>query len=114
MSLSGARAERRLRRGSGTNNDVFGFGFVLYSGTDVAGRNSSEENVGGVDVGASLNVELGFSFCSGGIVLKLVELGSTLDFSLCKDGIEATDGRFSLWTKSLEGGDDGECSSCLW
>jgi hypothetical protein len=78
----------------------------LYSGTDVAGRNSSEENVGGVDVGASLNVELG----SVGVSLE-VGLGS--DFSLCKDGIGATDGRSSLWTKSLEGGDDGECSSCL-
>ena len=119
MSLFGGRAERRLRRSSGTNVDVFG-GFGLNSGTDVTGgvdRRSSEENVGGLSVGVSLKVILGFSCCNGGVVLKLgievVELAPSLDFSLCKDCIGATDGRYSLWTKSREGG-DGSCSSFLW
>jgi hypothetical protein len=99
VSFSGDRAERRLRRSSGTN---IGFGFGLNSGTDVASgfdRRSSEENVDGLCVGGSIKVKLGFSLSNCDIVLKLlVELGSSLDFSHCKDGIGAIGGRSSLWT----------------
>ena len=96
MSLSGARAERRLRRSSGINVDVAGFGRTSGDNVDGSDCRFSEENVGGLGVGVSLKVKLGFSFFNGGIVLRLVELAVSLGFSLCKDGIGATDGRASL------------------
>jgi hypothetical protein len=92
VSLTGARTEPRLRRSSGINVDIFGFGRISDIMADGFGRRSSDENIDGLGVGVSLKVKLGFFLCNCDIVLKLLGSGCSLDFSLCKDGIGAKGG----------------------